>query len=123
MSDKLKEIGSNGPLQTYYELGFAIKTPYAPPKLREGCRWDEDTSFCDKICVSEAHTHAEMLVFPAWWFWNSKGERVLGHDMMNISGQHTMMIAGGDPSTFRKPEVYARHIRMKYGKAQKEQGL
>lgn len=103
--------------QSYYDLGFKIKNPIKSMNaLKEGYIFEDDVNFVNKVCISDAHTHYERLVFPAWTVMNTNTEvKVLTHDAVHISGAWTMLIHGGDESTMRKPEVYARHIRRKYG--------
>lgn len=65
------------------------------------------------VIVSDAHTHIERMVFPAYIKPNYTEQDVvdgtdkcLGVDYMRIAGEMTMMIEGGDPSTVRPDEEY-----------------
>jgi hypothetical protein len=114
----LKEFGSH---QKIYQLDFKVyKTKnytiseifkVNPIRLKDGYVLDEDLSECiDKVCVSDAHTHHERLVFPAFYVKNN--ERILTFRCNAIDGQLTMMTQGGNISSMRKPEIYIRHLRM-----------
>ena len=64
------------------------------------------TSFSDGvqiICISDAHTHIERLVFPACYIDEEVGYIGVPID---IGGKHTMMIHGGDPDAVYDDEVY-----------------
>ena len=40
------------------------------------------------ICVSDAHTHLERLVFPAFYVTDKEtGEKILAHDYVDIAGK------------------------------------
>lgn len=58
------------------------------------------------VVVSDAFTHIERLVFPAW----QTKEHGMGAGAMEIDGKHTMMIHGGDPDSVYEDEVYLRHL-------------
>jgi hypothetical protein len=68
------------------------------------------TDGCHIICVSDAHTHIERLVFAAEKFPSGYGS--LG---IHIDGSHTMMIHGGDERYVYPDEVYLRHLGMVNG--------
>lgn len=68
------------------------------------------TDGCHIICVSDARTHMERLVFAAEKF--SSGYGSLG---VQIDGSHTMMIHGGDERYVYPDEVYLRHLGMVNG--------
>jgi hypothetical protein len=65
------------------------------------------------ICVSDAHTHIERLVFPVR-FAEGFGEDDLRNgvkaclikDLVQIDGEWTMMIHGGDPDAVYEHEYY-----------------
>lgn len=57
------------------------------------------------VCVSDALTHVERLVFPAVLFGGKFAP--IGTD---IGGKHTMMIHGGDPESIYDDEVYLRRL-------------
>lgn len=71
------------------------------PEYRDTVRDDG----CHIICISDAHTHIERLVFVAEKF--SFGYGRLG---VQIDGCHTMMIHGGDSRYVYPDEVYLRHL-------------
>ncbi len=69
------------------------------------------------ICISDAHTHQERLVFPAMLVKHSiKTPTQSGKDEylplvgLEIDGIMTMMIHGGDGSTMKEPEYYIKRI-------------
>ena len=59
------------------------------------------------IAVSDAVTHIERLVFPAFVI---NGEYHVS--TLNIDGRHTLMIEGGNPRHVHPDEVYMRHLCM-----------
>ncbi len=61
---------------------------------------------CKMIAVSDAHTHIERLVFPA--FVRDNGEHCILTN--EIDGKHTFMIDGGDPRSVYPDAVYLRHL-------------
>ena len=65
------------------------------------------TDGCHIICVSDAHTHTERLVFAAEIF-------PFGYGRIDpqIDGKHTFMIHGGDSNSIYADEVYLRHLGM-----------
>lgn len=68
------------------------------------------TDGCHVICVSDAHTHIERLVFAA-----EKFPSGYGNTGIQIDGCHTMMIHGGDSDRVYADEVYLRHLGMVNG--------
>lgn len=112
--------------QRYYQLDFQIKFfgknsssiadlfKHDPIKLKELYELAEDISeSINKVCVSDAHTHIERLVFPAFNIINKEtGEIELCHRCNNIDGKHTFMTRGGDPREVHDDAVYIRHLRM-----------
>lgn len=65
------------------------------------------------VCISDAHTHLERLVFLATKYRLANGEEVWGTmSMIHIDGSLTMLIHGGDRSTMKPDEVYLRRIKM-----------
>lgn len=68
------------------------------------------TDGCHIICVSDAHTHIERLVFAA-----EKFPSGYGNLNIQIDGCHTMMIHGGDSDRVYADEVYLRHLGMVNG--------
>jgi hypothetical protein len=108
--------------QTYYKLDFKIKkgnTGTIKEIFADGFTFTEDWELddnlsdgVDKICISDAHTHTERLVFPAFYVRNKNtGEKRVYHRCNQIAGELTMMINGGDPSTVRDHKVYVRWLR------------
>jgi hypothetical protein len=108
--------------QTYYQLDFKIKkgaTFTIKEIFEDGFKFTEDwelddniSDSVDKICISDAHTHTERLVFPAFYVRNkTTGERRVYHSYNQIAGKMTMMIHGGDPSTVKDHKVYVRWLR------------
>lgn len=79
------------------KMPAAIK-PYVP------------TTFYDIVVVSDAHTHAERLVFVGFQFENENREICYGRTGAQIHGEHTFLSHGGDAKTMRQPEVYLRRI-------------
>ena len=61
---------------------------------------------CKMIAVSDASTHIERLVFPAFIYDN--GEHCIVS--CEIDGKLTSMIKGGDPRTVYPDAVYLRHL-------------
>jgi len=101
--------------QSYYELGFEFDCKVELPKLKPEWILDDDILKVSKVCISDAHTHIERLVFPAWYCKNVEtGKRVLFHDMSDIAGSLTFLIHGGNVSTLKTPEEYAQEIKLKY---------
>lgn len=68
------------------------------------------TDGCHIICVSDAHTHIERLVFAA-----EKFPSGYGRTGIQIDGSHTMRIHGGDSDRIYADEVYLRHLGMVNG--------
>jgi hypothetical protein len=122
---KLIRTTESGRVQ-YYQLDFKIKNikgicktieelfSKSPVKLVEGYELAEDISeSIDKIAISDATTHAERLVFPAFWIKNiNTGETKVIHKCDKIHGRHTMLIHGGDVSSMLQAEVYVRALKM-----------
>ena len=74
---------------------------------------DDISKSIDKICISDAHTHIERLVFPAFYVRNKEtGEIFVSHRLNNIAGKLTMMSLGGDVNMIYKDEVYVRYLRI-----------
>lgn len=59
----------------------------------------------DLICVSDAHTHTERLVFAAIAYNNT-----YARTKVQIDGVHTMMIHGGDSRSVKPDQVYLRRL-------------
>ena len=82
-------------------------------KLKPEFEISEDaiTEGIDMIAVSDAHTHAERLAFPAFYCLNKETrEKHINWDFTQMSGRMTMMIHGGSYSSFKEDKVYIRHI-------------
>ena len=72
---------------------------------------NDTTEYVDKICVSDAFTHAERLVFSCFYVKNIENkERRIVVDYYDIAGETTAMIFGGDTSTMLPPEEYIRQL-------------
>ena len=61
-----------------------------------------------RVCVSDAHTHIERLVFPA--VKKDNAEKPYTFLACDIDGKHTYMIYGGDERAIYDDEVYLRHL-------------
>lgn len=82
---------------------------YGKSRLREGVEMLNDKVYV--VCISDATTHLERLVFAATTYKLPDGEVIYGPlSMLQIDGAMTMMIHGGDPKTIRPDEVYLRQI-------------
>ena len=81
-------------------IQFQIKEEY-----KEGVL-DSFKDGCKMIAVSDARTHIERLVFPA--FVRDNGENCILTN--EIDGKHTFMIDGGDPRSVYPDAVYLRHL-------------
>lgn len=66
---------------------------------------------CRLVCVSDAHTHVERLVFQAFTYLDN-GVVKHGRMSLNIDGKHTFSIDGGDTDSVYDDEVYLRHLGM-----------
>ena len=65
------------------------------------------------VCVSDAHTHTERLVFPVIVVKDkSTGEIDLKPIMYQIDGKHTFMIDGGDERDVYRDETYLHRLRI-----------
>lgn len=85
-------------------LRTELKTPWA---------WDEDLSRCDKVCVSDAITHIERLVFPVWRVRNAETQETIDLNVRSeIAGVMTFVTQGGDESTIREDEEYIKELRL-----------
>lgn len=78
-----------------------IKPEYKPLLRTDGCHI---------VCVSDAHTHIERLVFVGENFPSGYGRTGI-----QIDGSHTMRIHGGDETYVYPDEVYLRHLGMVNG--------
>jgi hypothetical protein len=81
-------------------------------KFAEGYELAEDISKgIEMVCVSDANTHAERLVFPAFMTRNLKtGEISPSFRTTQIGGSLTFRTHGGDLESIREHEVYLRAI-------------
>lgn len=75
-------------------------------RIKEKYRHLIDTDKINIICVSDAHTHIERLVFVGMQF--DSGE--YGRTHAQIDGVHTMMIHGGDDRAVKPDNVYIRRL-------------
>jgi len=84
---------------------------YGKSRLKEGVEMLNEKVFV--VCISDAHTHLERLVFAATKYKLPNGEITYGPmSMLQIDGSHTMMIHGGDARSMKPDEVYLRRIKM-----------
>jgi hypothetical protein len=109
--------------QRYYQLDFKIKV-YGKNQLIKDLDLNaiefypdyelaEDLSeSINKVCVSDANTHIERLVFVAFSVRNkTTGEITFAHRCDRIDGKWTFKICGGDPDSVYDDRVYIRHLR------------
>lgn len=106
--------------QKMYKLDFKIYTSkYGTVKdiaenynhLKEEWKFDGQTDYIDTVLISDASTHFERLVFPVYNLINTKtGEKVQTHILIQIAGDWTMMIYGGDKSSMLQPEEYFEQL-------------
>lgn len=112
--------------QRYYQLDFKIKKYKFGSSIKTiENLWKDDpihfndeyelaediSSNIDKVCISDANTHIERLVFPCFKVKNKKtNEIIISHRNNLICGQWTMMIDGGDPNTIKEDKVYIRYL-------------
>ena len=74
---------------------------------------DDPADGIDKVTISDAHTHIERLVFPAFSVRNKEsGEVFVDHDMVHIAGQLAFLTHGGSSRSVRADKVYLRRIMM-----------
>ncbi len=113
--------------QRYYQLNFDIHHCFGPSKTIKELFASDKINLLDdyelaenisksinKICISDAHTHIERLVFPAFNVREKKtGKIILSHRCNQIDGYVTFMTRGGDSLSVHPDEVYVRHLRMK----------
>lgn len=122
MKQIIAKLASTNNTQRYYELSFPIY---------KGRRFGNDvdivaeleeckekrmmleykhllrTDGCHIICISDAYTHIERLVFVG-----EKFPLGYGRTSIQIDGSHTMRIHGGDERYVYPDEVYLRHLGM-----------
>lgn len=116
-------VNENG-LVKVYQLDFKVKNCVSfIPTIKErrlletklNAPWiiDEDVSeSIDKIAISDAFTHSERLVFPAFWIKNiDTGERKICWSHDQIAGCWTMKIYGGDSSSMLSPKKYISQLK------------
>lgn len=78
---------------------------------KKGFVFNDTTNHVNKICVSDAFTHAERLVFACFNIKNVETEEtIIAVDYYDIAGETTMMIFGGDTSIMLPPEEYIRQL-------------
>jgi len=97
------------------DRGYPISeqlTGLKTPKFNPGVELAEDLSQgVEYVCVSDALTHIERLVFPAFKI-RKEGKEKLSHTFGHIGGSMTMVIHGGDPGSIKPDEVYLRRLMM-----------
>ena len=76
-------------------------------QMKPECKHLLRTDGCNVVCISDARTHIERLVFAA-----EKFPSGYGITPVQIDGCHTMMIHGGDSDRIYADEVYLRHLGM-----------
>lgn len=81
----------------------SLKTENFKPEYQHLC----PDGGVDIICVSDAHTHKERLVFGAFI---DKEDGKCGRINTQIDGCHTMMIHGGDATSMKPDYVYIRRL-------------
>ena len=80
--------------------------------LKEG--WSMIDDKCFYVCVSDASTHIERLVFAAGRFQCNDGSIEYGrYSSSHIDGNMTFMTYGGNPDLVKDDLVYLRHISIK----------
>lgn len=101
------------PITKGRRFGRDIDIPSEHKNFRENRVPDRFKSFvpdhCDMVCVSDAHTHTERLVFSAFRF-EVDGKTKYGRTDSQIDGRNTFMIHGGDEDACYPDEVYLRHL-------------
>ena len=113
---------TSGASQRYYELsepitkgyrfsGEVIDIPTEQLKNKSNVK-DEYRKFlhfdgAHVICISDATTHVERIVFAAEKFGDN-----YGRIRLQIDGIITMIIHGGDSRTIHDDKVYLRHLGM-----------
>lgn len=122
MKEIIAKLVSTNDTQRYYELSSPIfigrnlghdvdivaeleecKEKRMKPEYKHLLRTDG----CHIICVSDAYTHIERLVFVG-----EKFPAGYGRTSIQIDGSHTMRIHGGDERSVYPDEVYLRHLGM-----------
>ena len=96
MKEIIAKLVSTNCTQRYYELSGSEHL------LR--------TDGCHIVCVSDAYTHIERLVFIG-----EKYPSGYGNTGVQIDGSHTMRMYGGDKRYVYPDEVYLRHLGMVNG--------
>lgn len=120
MKEIIAKLVSTNNTQRYYELSSPIykgrnfgrdvdivaaleecKENRMKPEYKHLLRADG----CHIVCVSDAHTHIERLVFVG-----EKFPSGYGNTGIPIDGSHTMKLYGGDERHVYPDEVYLRHL-------------
>lgn len=110
--------------QTYYTLNRPIKLGRGMCRIfriknaiKSECflpEWEIITDLnkgIDTICMSDANTHIERLIFPCVLLRNKEtGEIRHAHTTHNIEGDHTFMSHGGDASSVFPIEEYLTRL-------------
>lgn len=103
-------------IRNVFNLSKTIKETFKddPPLLKKEYELAEDISeSINKICISDAHTHIERLVFPAFEVREKKtGKTTIAFWHQRIHGYWTFKIYGGDSRYVYPDGVYIRHLRM-----------
>jgi len=112
--------------QRFYQLDFNVsKTSgsprtikqlfeFEPLKFNPGYELAEDVSeSINKICISDAHTHTERLVFPAFNVRNKETSEIYTDFRCDtIAGHWTFITNGGDDSFVYDDKVYIRYLKI-----------
>ena len=78
-------------------------------RLIEGVQLLDEKCYC--VCISDAKTHIERLVFAAGRVKMPDGTiKYSPYSMCHIDGNMTFMTHGGDQSSIKNDQVYLRHL-------------
>ena len=127
MTEKSWELIKETEWKRFYKLNFKVKKTFSDwtlPEMYKHSRLykyyrdkyelleDIENEGIDKVCVSDALTHVERLVFPVVNVLNKEtGEVELYYECFCIAGEHTFMIFGGDASLVYPDEVYLMQLK------------
>ena len=109
-------------LQRYYKLpkpitifpnkSFNFKNELKILKRKLKPEYKAIDNECNYICISDAKTHTERLVFAAGRIKNTISGKIIisVYSFCNIDGITTTMIRGGNHTTIHNDKVYLRHL-------------
>lgn len=84
---------------------------YYKDRLKDGYELLDDK--CFSVCISDATTHIERLVFAAGRVKKPNGKIIyIPYSMLQIDGRMTFMTNGGSYAHVKDDEIYLRHIAM-----------